>query len=160
MPDVPREPRTEAGRRCLVTPNRTAAPSVVEELRRLAAEATPGPWRDTTIGTASQRDAAGQAYEAVMARRLPDNPDVQFTDLSWVRTEGDDWLNVALVGNGRRGPENAALIAAAVNALPALLAVVEAAAEAIATHEDMGDGDPLSDLEDALLALQALGESR
>lgn len=86
----------------------------LDALEAAAREASPGPWTGTTIGTKSQRDAAGSVYEAVMARRLPDNPDLEFTDMSWVQVAaGDDYLNVALVGNGAKGPENAAYIAAA-----------------------------------------------
>ena len=83
----------------------------LDDLLRLAAEATPGPWRGLTHGTASQRDAAGRAYEAVMARRVADSPEVEFTDLSWVETTPDG-PHIALVGNGPKGPENAKLIAA------------------------------------------------
>jgi hypothetical protein len=100
----------------------------LERLEALEAAATPGPWTGTTIGNYDQRHAAAAAFETVMARRLADNPDVQFSDLSWVRTPGDDWLNVALVGNGKGSPENAAFIAASRNALPALIAVARAAA--------------------------------
>lgn len=84
------------------------------ELRAAIADATPGPWHGTTIGSYDQRHAAAKAYDAIACRRDPDNnPEIQFSDLSWVRTEGDDWLNVALVGNGARSPENARYIAAA-----------------------------------------------
>jgi len=99
----------------------------IAELRRLAEAATPGPWRGTTIGTASQRDAAMQAAQAVLARRLSDGPDIEFSDLSWVRTEGDDSLNVAVVGNGPTSPENAAYIAAvSPDVVLALLAAIPA----------------------------------
>lgn len=81
-------------------------------LERLAKAATPGPWRGTTEGSYDQKHAAAKAFEAIMARVVPDLPDAQWSDLSWVRTEGDDWLNVALIGNGKDGPENAAYIAA------------------------------------------------
>lgn len=98
-----------------------------DQLAELEAAATPGPWAGTTEGSYDQRHAAAKAYDAVRARRDPDSPDIQFSDLSWVRTSGDDWLNVALVGNGVNGPENAHFVAALRNAAPALIAVARAA---------------------------------
>ena len=75
---------------------------------------------------------------------------IQFSDLSWVRTEGDDWLNVAMVGNGPTSPENADLIAAARNALPDLLAAarrearLREALEIIADESGKFDGDAIA----------------
>jgi hypothetical protein len=93
----------------------------IKELRALSEAATPGPWSSLTHGTATQRDAAGRAYEAVMAVRVPDYPDIQFTDLSWVETTPDG-PHIAFVGNGPTSPENAKFIAAAVNYVRDMLA--------------------------------------
>jgi hypothetical protein len=120
-------------------------------LTEMEAKATPGPWRGTTIGNYDQKHAAAAAYEAVMARRLGDSPDVQFSDLSWVQTEGDDWLNVALIGNGKDSPENAAFIAALRNAAPSLIAEareaarLREAAQAIADHHNGEEGHDMND---------------
>lgn len=97
---------------------RTKVPT---ELRALSEHASQGKWEATTIGTASQWQAAAQAADAVLATRIPDRPDVQFTDMSWLRTEGSDWLNIACVGNGPTSPENAKFAAAAVNWVRELL---------------------------------------
>lgn len=95
--------------------------SDIEELRRLSDAATPGPWNPLTHGTATQLDAAGRAFQAVMAVRSVDKPDIQFTDLSWVETTPDG-PHIALVGNGPTSSENAKFIAAAVNYVRELLA--------------------------------------
>jgi hypothetical protein len=116
------------------------SPAVLAELAALETAATPGPWASLTHGTASQRDAAGRAYEAVMARRLPGSPDIEFTDLSWIETTPDG-PHIGLTGNGPDAPENAKFIAAIRNAAPALLAAL-AAAEA-----RVENADPLPDTE-------------
>ncbi len=105
-----------------------------DELRRLLTEATPGPWTKTTFGNASTARAAGvmasYAYATSRAAGVP------MTDLTVI--DGPTKLRaVGFTGNGPHSPENAALIVAAVNALPALLDVVEAAAE-WAADDDAG----------------------
>ena len=100
----------------------------LDALRALSEAATPGEWTALTHGTASQRDAAGRAYEAIMAARVPDSPDIEFTDLSWVETTPDG-PHIALVGNGPTSPENAKFIAAAVNYVRARLAAIPVAEE-------------------------------
>lgn len=95
------------------------------ELRRLLDEATTGPWERVTEGSHNQRDAAAKAFLSVWATRAADNAAIDFTDLTFVREPGD--RNVAMVGNGPKQTENGDLIVAAVNALPVLLDVVEAA---------------------------------
>lgn len=78
---------------------RSSGEGGLEELRGLSDAATPGPWSSLTHGTASQRDAAGLAFMATMAVHAPGNPDVQFTDVSWVET-APDGPHIAFVGNG------------------------------------------------------------
>lgn len=82
------------------------------DLRKLAERATPGPWAPLTHGTATQRDAAMRAALSVMAVRVPDDPEIEFTDLSWVETTPDG-PHIALTGNGPNAPENSKYIAAA-----------------------------------------------
>jgi hypothetical protein len=98
----------------------------LRELKDLEAKATPAPWKPQTEGNYDQRHAAAAAFQAVMARRDPDSPEIQFSDLSYVLTENGE-ASVALVGNGRRSVENAALIAESRNQLGKLLAIAEAA---------------------------------
>jgi hypothetical protein len=101
---------------------RATAPAGLDALRELSEAATPGPWVPLTHGTASQRDAAGRAFLSVMAVRAPDNPDIEYTDLSWVETADPNGPHIALVGNGPKGPENSKFIVAAVNYVRAALA--------------------------------------
>ena len=97
---------------------------MTDELRRLLVEATPGPWERVTEGNYDQRHAAAQAFLSVMATKAKDDSDIQFSDLTYIRA---GFPNVAMVGNGPKQTENGDLIVAAVNALPDLLAVVDAA---------------------------------
>lgn len=99
----------------------------IQELRKLEAAATPGPWADTTIGHRTQGQAAERARKAVMATRVPDDPKhkIKCTDLTFVDS-GEAY--VGMTGNGPKATNNAALIAATRNALPLLLDVVESAA--------------------------------
>jgi len=77
----------------------------LDELKRLDAEATPGPWRDTDYG------------------------------VERVGVYGE------IVEDPRMGEPDRALIAAARNALPALLAVAEAAEAIHVNHRDYGHVD-------------------
>ena len=118
----------------------------LDAIRERVEAATPGPWRSTTEGSHDQKHAAAKAYEAVMARRLADAPDIQFTDMSWVRTEGDDWLNVAMTANGPTAPENAVFIAAAREDVPLLLAEVERLRGALETaHRFLTQGSTFNE---------------
>jgi hypothetical protein len=85
--------------------------TTTNELRRLLSEATPGPWQ-------------AEFASLHVGGRL------EITEW-FVRLDGDDVAIAADIVDPRNDDKpskaNAALIAAAVNALPALLAVVEAA---------------------------------
>lgn len=133
-------------------------------LRRLLAEATPGPWERVTVGNHDQRHAAGMAFLNVMAVRSEDNPEIDFSDLTYVRS---GWPNVCMTGNGPKQTDNADLIVAAVNALPVLLDVVDAAravsemrtkrfAEAYITTRKIGEPPPWHLIEESKRANEAL----
>ena len=79
--------------------------SEIERLRGLLAEGTPGPWR-------ARKWASPRMVEVIAATKPPIVPWSGFDDSGRTKTEHD---------------ANAALVAAAVNALPALLDVAEAA---------------------------------
>jgi hypothetical protein len=84
--------------------------TIIERLRALLAEATPGPWAWTETGG---------PFALVMG------PD------------GDELVHVRMnLGLGSNPDRDAALIAAAVNALPALLDVAEAARDYLAHDRD------------------------
>ena len=111
--------------------------SILDELERLLSEAKQGPWVveiavDGTASVISEDD-----YSVALAYRYA-------TD------------------NNSDGSENAALIAAAVNALPALVRVARAAlgaqADIVATMRAWGDdgAPPYPDLAAALAELEAL----
>lgn len=108
------------------------------DLRRLLAEATPGPWVKLTYGTASTAKAAGTVARAVYATAR--KAGVPMTDLTEISAPERDGRLVAFTGNGPHSPENAALIVAAVNALPDLLALVDAA-RAVARWNDTTHGN-------------------
>ena len=106
----------------------------IPELRRLLAEATPGPWNDTGI----KRDDGL---------------------LGWVIT-GDDGNDVCQTIETYK-TTNASLIAAAVNALPALLDERERLREALRSclcHIEIGEGHKAGDFECVLVARAALAE--
>lgn len=104
------------------------------ELRRLLEAATPRPW--------FSRDPDAIFNPSVATRRQEDAEDEPLDDSEWVAECGP---------RDERGRQDAALIAAAVNALPALLDDLEAARAEIATltaqrdraerrHERLGAG--------------------
>lgn len=105
-----------------------------EEARAVMAARTEGPWEAATEGSHDQLHAAAKAFQAVMATTAKDNPNIQYSDLSWVRA---GWPNVAMVGNGPNGPENARAIALAVNTWDALMDVADAARELLAEPFDL-----------------------
>ena len=114
-------------------------PQQLTDLRKLLAEATPGPWNDTGI----KRDDGL---------------------LGWVIT-GDDGNDVCQTIETYK-TTNAALIAAAVNALPALLDAAdreEKLREALRSclrHIEIGDGHKAGDFECVLAARAALEEGK
>ena len=121
---------------------------MTEELRRVLAAATPGPWH-----TELETQARGKPWRVVASARS-----------IICRVGRDDMPYV---------PADAALIAAAVNAAPALLAVADAAREleAATIALDAYDGPSFSDISDPLArddaaraalwaALAALGATR
>lgn len=96
------------------------------ELRRLLAEATPGPWRVAHVP--DDRDPAEYLAELLsygsgrcwgLAVPIDDATDIN-----------DEAKFPSITGNGPTSEQNARLIAAAVNALPALLDRLEAAESA------------------------------
>lgn len=125
------------------------------DLRALLDAATPGPWTRLTYGTASTAKAAGELARHVYATSR--HVGVPMTDMT--RIDGPEGRYVVgFTGNGPHSPENAALIVAAVNALPGLLDVVEAARKhADVTHADGFTGviETLVDLREALAHLEA-----
>lgn len=104
---------------------------MTEELRRLLAEATPGPWRECK----ANEDRGGCSCGLVWSLSI---------DAPVASTADDDSAGIDL--GQRQYHANAALIAAAVNALPGLLDVVDAARRTVAS--DMTGGHTL--LRDAL----------
>ena len=91
------------------------------DLRALLAAATPGPWERSTEGHADIDGILAKTRAALEANPLQ-------TDATFVLcNEGTG--TVALIGNGPKQTDNAALIVEAVNALPALLDIVDAAKE-------------------------------
>jgi len=90
----------------------------LDALRALSDAATPGPWERVTEGNHDQRHAAGSAFLSVMATKAADNPDIEFSDMTWVRA---GFPNVCMVGNGPKQTENGDLIVAAVNYVRAAL---------------------------------------
>jgi hypothetical protein len=106
--------------------------SEIERLRALLAEATPGPWR-------ARKWDAPRMVEVHAATKPPVVPWSGFDDSSRTKTEHD---------------ANATLIAAAVNALPALLDVAEAAAKSV-EWADVGGLLP-GDVTDVRAALDRL----
>lgn len=98
------------------------------ELRRLLAEATPGPWTKVTFGNASTAKVAGwMAHSAYATAREAGVPMTDLTEIGSPRG-----TVVGYTGNGPHSSENGDLIVAAVNALPALLDRLDAL-EAVAT---------------------------
>jgi hypothetical protein len=103
--------------------NMTTTPETIAELRRLLAEATPGPWQAHADMSSSGKH-----------RR------------SWLAAEGKprvaDTASVNLHRPHHLYPQdslNAALIAAAVNALPSLLSDLEAAQKALAEIRELAE---------------------
>lgn len=103
--------------------------------------ATPRPWLAITEGSFDQKHAAAKAFEAVMATKVPDCPACEFTDLTWLRDDTDA-VQIALVGNGPKATENAALIVAAVNDYDRLRAIEAAARATKAEHDANGHREP------------------
>ena len=122
--------------------------TTIERLRALLAGATPGPWN-----TQCTIDRDPEEYSAECVRLTYEHADSigepRQTQLHMVYS--GDWDNesesggiiTAMTGNGPTSERNAALIATARNALPALLDVAEAARALAAVHEALHRrGDP------------------
>ena len=122
--------------------------TTIERLRVLLDEATPGPWATQyTI----ERDPEEYSAECVrLSYEYADSIGIPRQTRLHMAYAGD-WDNestpggiiTAMTGNGPTSERNAALIAAAVNALRALLDVAEAARALAAVHEALHRrGDP------------------
>jgi len=106
------------------------------EVAAALAARTEGRVHSLTVGCHDQKQAAAKAFLAVMATGAVGNPDIQYSDLSWVDFGDADHL--AMVGNGPNGPENALAIVVAVNLADPLWRVAEAAREAVSEYDDAG----------------------
>ena len=98
---------------------------MLDELRRMLAAATPGPWERTEYYENTIEEHAS-TYARMLAPGIMDGPNRQWPAVDHVAGDGK---TICIAGNGPTSRRNAALIAAAVNALPALLAVADAARE-------------------------------
>jgi hypothetical protein len=114
------------------------------ELRRLLSEATPGPWRWFDDNRASSPYLAtvdrGRVYVMGFARRGMNSAQPLFQ----VRDDPEHPTWGVMQSAAEIGPEwtthpDAALIVAAVNALPDLLAVIDAARRASDAMDEMHD---------------------
>ena len=119
----------------------------IEDLRKLEAKATPGPWAFGPYGDENK-------YGVGVVMDENDEPIVGLD-------ETDDGIVVESVAPEVDGYANAALIAAMRNALPALLRVVEAAARAREVRSwskvprQVHAGESWQELDAALTALEA-----
>lgn len=109
------------------------------DLRRLLSEATPGPWAwfNSKVETHLATIDRGQIYVMGFARRGMNGAQPMFQ----VRPDGPGsgvMRTAAELGDAMKSHPDAALIVAAVNVLPAHLAVVDAARKAaISNHAPM-----------------------
>lgn len=101
-------------------------------IRSVAAGATPGPWERVTYGHKDRRSQL-RAVGRALHKRVP-GTDLVPTDLTWVECEGK---TVALVGNGPMQTENGDFIAVARDAIPMLIAELDAARDALAVIHEM-----------------------
>ena len=117
------------------------------ELRRLLAEATPGPWR--CYYYAAEEETAHFA-ESI---RLSVESDAKVGATAWrVTTDQADpehWLNLAYGGNGSTSRANTVLIAALRNDAPAILDLLDDMAAALLNverHKGLlgGEREPLA----------------
>ncbi len=97
----------------------------IDELKRLEKAATPAPWDAFVMAVPEDQATQPRTFAAAY---VEDCIAVGGADFHIVgATLHDGRADVCHPGNGPKSPANAALIAAARNALPALLAVAEAA---------------------------------
>lgn len=98
----------------------------VTALRGLLADATPGPWQ-AVEGDLEGKDAAAYAATLLGNRDKDGTAGRLFLTLADNTVDPELGAQVvpALTGNGPRSEANALLIAAAINALPALLDAIE-----------------------------------
>ncbi len=111
----------------------------IDELKKLDAEATPGPWAQRSAGVDEIND------EPVCYVESDDRP------INFVATQGGGCGAAIGIPDGR-------LIVAMRNALPALLAELEALRDVACEAENLLNGDPTApdDLRRALVILRAM----